>query len=143
MAIFAPISGTLSDKFGSRRPGMLGMGLLAVGLFILSGIGQNTALWLVVLGLAISGAGTGIFISPNTSALMSSSPKSRQGIASGVQAEARSIGMVLGIGLAGAIFTTHLADNSANSLYAGIDMGLMVAAVVALLGIVVSAKKEK
>lgn len=143
MAIFAPISGALSDKYGSRLPGIIGMGLLAVGLFILSTIGQNTAFWLVGLGLAISGAGTGIFISPNTSALMGSSPKSRQGIASGVQAEARSIGMVLGIGLAGAIFTTHLRINSTNSLFAGIDMGFRAAAVIALVGIVVSAIKEK
>ena len=142
MAITAPISGAFSDKFGSRKPGMIGMGILAVGLFFLSRIGVGTGLWLVALSLAISGAGTGIFISPNTSALMGSAPKSRQGIASGVQAEARSFGMVLGIGLAGAIFTTHLAENTANSLYKGIDMGFLAAAIVAVLGIVMSAIKD-
>jgi MFS family permease len=103
MAITAPISGALSDRFGSRRLGMLGMGLLAVGLFLLSRIGPGTGLWMVALGLAVAGTGTGMFISPNTntSALMGSAPRARQGIASGVQAVARNFGMVLGIGLAG------------------------------------------
>jgi hypothetical protein len=74
---------------------------------------------------------------------MGSAPKSRQGIASGVQAEARNLGMVLGIGLAGAIFTTHLAETSANAIYKGIDMGFMAAGMVALIGFIVSAIKEK
>ncbi|MBI5291303.1 MAG: MFS transporter [Chloroflexi bacterium] len=143
MAIVAPVSGALSDKVGSRWPGMIGMSILAGGLFLLSGLGSETALWYVVLALAIAGSGTGIFISPNTSALMGSAPKSHQGIASGVQAAARNVGMVLGIGLAGAIFTTHLAQNAPQAFYQGIDMALLVAAGVAALGIVMSAIKGK
>lgn len=143
MAITAPISGALSDRLGSRGPGMLGMAVLAAGLFLLSTIQARTGLGLVAVGLAVAGSGTGTFISPNTSALMGSAPKSRQGIASGVQAAARNFGMVLGIGLAGAIFTTHLAQDTANALYAGIDMGFRVAAGVAVLGIAMSAAKEK
>jgi EmrB/QacA subfamily drug resistance transporter len=143
MAIAAPISGAFSDRLGSRLPGMLGMGALAGGLLLLSGIGPGTGLWLVALGLAVAGFGTGTFISPNTSALMGAAPRSRQGIASGVQAAARNFGMVLGIGLAGAIFTTHLGENTADALFKGIDMGFLVAAGVAALGVVVSAIKEK
>ncbi len=143
MAIAAPISGALSDKRGSRGPGMLGMALLALGLFMLSWIGAGTAMWIVAVGLAVSGLGTGMFISPNTSALMGAAPQSRQGIASGVQAVARNFGMVLGIGLAGAIFTTGLAQNTANGLYQGIDMGFLAAALVAFVGIGLSAIKEK
>ena len=143
MAITAPISGMFSDRFGSRVPGMLGMGVLAVGLFLLSNIGSGTALWMVALCLAVVGAGTGTFISPNTSALMGAAPRSRQGIASGVQATARNFGMVLGVGLAGAIFTTHLAENSASALYRGIDMGFLAAAFVAVIGVFMSAIKDK
>ncbi len=67
MAITAPISGVLSDKVGSRRPGMLGMAILAGGLFLLSRLGAESGLWMVAVGLAIVGVGTGTFISPNTS----------------------------------------------------------------------------
>jgi EmrB/QacA subfamily drug resistance transporter len=142
MAISAPISGALSDRVGSRIPGMIGMGLLAVGLFLLSRLGPASEIWLVLLGLAVAGVGTGTFISPNTSALMGSAPRARQGIASGVQAAARNFGMVLGIGLAGAIFTTHLAQDTPASFYAGIELGFLVAAGIAALGILVSATKD-
>lgn len=142
MAITAPVSGTLSDRVGSRVPGMLGMGVLASGLLLLSRLGPGSELWLVALGLAIAGAGTGMFIAPNTSALMGAAPRARQGIASGVLATARNFGMVLGIGLAAAIFTTHLAQNSEAAFYSGIDQGLLVGAGIAVLGVVVSAVKD-
>ena len=143
MAIAAPISGNLSDRTGSRWPGMIGMGLLSTGLFLLAFLGSDTPLLFAGLALGVAGLGTGIFISPNTSALMGSAPKKRQGIASGIQAAARNFGMVLGIGLAGAIFTTHLAQNTPEALYRGIDMGFLAAGGIAVLGIAISAIKEK
>ena len=73
----------------------------------------------MMLALAVIGLGTGAFISPNNSALMGSAPKSRQGIAAGILATARNFGMVLGVGIAGAIFTTTLAHGSSGSLATG------------------------
>jgi EmrB/QacA subfamily drug resistance transporter len=143
MAITSPISGALSDRFGSRGPGMFGMGVLAGGMFLLSTLSPETELWLVALGLAVVGVGTGAFISPNTSALMGAAPRQRQGIASGVLAASRNFGMVLGIGMAGAIFTTHLAQNNPQALFKGVDAGFLAAGVVAILGVLVSAVKEK
>jgi len=143
MAIAAPISGTLSDRIGSRLPGMLGMLILAGGLFILSRLDFGTPLWVAVLGMAICGLGTGIFISPNNSALMGSAPRPRQGIAAGILASSRNVGMVLGIGLAGAILTTHLAGDAVNGLFSGIRMGFLAAAGVAILGIIAAAVKER
>ena len=143
MAIAAPISGALSDRIGSRLPGMVGMGLLGIGLFILSRLGPDSSLWLVGLGMATAGMGTGAFISPNTSALMGSAPRSRQGVASGVLGTARNLGMVLGIGLAGAILTTQLAHNTPDALYNGVGQGFLIAAAIAVLGIISSAIKEE
>ena len=143
MAITAPISGALSDRIGSRLPGMVGMAVLGIGLFLLSRLGPDSSLWLVGLGLGIAGIGTGAFISPNTSALMGAAPRSQQGVASGVLGTARSLGMVLGIGLAGAILTTQLAQSIPNALYNGIGQAFLVAAGVAVLGIITSAIKEE
>jgi EmrB/QacA subfamily drug resistance transporter len=143
MAVAAPISGNFSDQFGSRRPGIIGMSLLAAGLFYLSTIRPQTPIWMVVLGLAIVGLGTGTFISPNTSALMGAAPRARQGTASGVMATARNFGMVLGIGMAGAIFTTQLAQNTDLALFNGIKYGFLAGAFVAVLGTLMSAVKEK
>ncbi|MFN2215576.1 MAG: MFS transporter [Anaerolineales bacterium] len=142
MAITAPISGNISDKIGSRLPGMIGLGIMSGGLLLLSTIQSTTGLWVILLGLALVGLGTGTFISPNTSALMSSAPGSQQGVASAIQAEARSFGMVVGIGLAGAIFTTHLAANTSQALFIGVNKGFLAAAAVAAVGMLTSYYKK-
>jgi EmrB/QacA subfamily drug resistance transporter len=139
MAIAAPISGSLSDRIGSRLLSTLGMAIMAVGLFLLSRLGADSSTPTILISLAVTGLGTGIFVSPNTSALMGSAPRQRQGIASGILATARNVGMVLGVGLAGAIFTSNAGPQmSGNSLYHAIQLGLTVGAAIAAIGVIVS-----
>ncbi len=137
MAVAAPISGTLSDRIGSRLPATLGMLILAVGLYLLSRIGPQSPLTMIVIGLGVCGLGTGIFVSPNNSALMGAAPRARQGIAAGMLATARNVGMVLGIGLSGAILTSFT-DQSTNitqgssGLFQATTVGFLVAMGVAI-----------
>ncbi len=142
MAVAAPVSGTLSDRIGSRLPGTAGMAILAIGLFLLSRLGIDSPISSVAIALAVVGLGTGIFVSPNNSALMGSAPRHRQGIAAGVLATARNVGMVLGVGLAGAIFTSVLAGAPAGSnieLFNAVDLGFVVSSGAAALGVITSA----
>jgi len=83
----------------------------------------------------------GTFVSPNNNALMGAAPRNRQGIAAGVLATARNVGMVLGVGLAGAVFTTVVAGSSSASdaLVAGVRASLFTAAGVAVLGTLAAA----
>ncbi len=141
MAVVAPLSGSISDKIGTRLPAILGMLVLAFGLYTLSSLGPQTPPVQVALRLAITGLGIGTFISPNTSALMGAAPHSRQGIAAGVLATSRNFGMVLGVGLAGAIFTTlmgHSADPQTTSLFNALRVSFITAAAIALAGFGVS-----
>jgi EmrB/QacA subfamily drug resistance transporter len=138
MAIIAPVSGTLSDRIGTRIPTVLGMGLLGLGMFLLSRLGSHSPYTLAALGLGITGLGTGTYISPNNSALMGAAPRHRQGIASGILASARSVGMVLGVGLAGAILTTKLAGNPEAGLFSGTSLGFQITALIALLAGLIS-----
>ena len=137
----------LSDRIGSRIPGTAGMVVMAAGLLLLSTLGRQAPFGLAVTGLAIIGLGTGIFISPNSSALMGSAPPNRQGIASGILATARNVGMVLGVGLAGAIFTTILtregAGGSQTALFTAIEASFRVAGAIAALAAVTSAVRGK
>lgn len=142
MAVIAPISGTLSDRIGARILSTIGMGVLAGGAFLLSRLGPDAPIAWVILGLAVSGLGIGIFISPNTSALLGSAPYHRRGIASGILATARNVGMVLGVGLSGAIFTTVLSrmgEAYTNTLFVAIQVSFLVTMVVACLGVLTSA----
>jgi EmrB/QacA subfamily drug resistance transporter len=136
MAVVAPISGTLSDRIGSRAPAVTGMVILAVGLALLGFVVSRGSLAVIAAGLAVIGLGVGTFVSPNNNALMGAAPRHRQGIAAGVLATARNVGMVLGVGLAGAVFTTVVARSSpaADALVAGVRASLFTAAGVAVLG---------
>jgi hypothetical protein len=110
-------------------------------MLLISRLGATSSWAQIALSLAIVGLGTGIFISPNNSAVMGAAPRHRQGIAAGVLATARSFGMVLGIGIAGAIYTTVLARSTAthNTLFQAIETSFLVAFVFAALGIITSA----
>jgi EmrB/QacA subfamily drug resistance transporter len=142
MAIAAPLSGALSDRIGSRLLSTGGMLILSGGLLLLSHLGPDTSAAYIAISLAIAGLGTGIFISPNTSALMGSAPRQRQGIASGILATARNMGMVLGVGLAGAIYTSLLkigGSSGAAAVASAAGAALLAACAVALLGALASA----
>jgi len=144
MAVAAPLSGSFSDRIGSRLLSSLGMLILGIGLLLLASLGPATPLSEVALRLGVVGLGTGIFISPNTSALMGAAPRARQGIASGVLATARNVGMVTGVGIAGAILTTAQAQAGAEQgLTSGIRLAFLVAAGVAILGALVSTTRGR
>ena len=136
MAIVAPFSGSFSDRAGTRWPAIIGMLILMAGLIAVAMLVTAGSLWAIAAGLAIVGLGIGTFVSPNNSALMGAAPRNRQGIASGVLATARNVGMVLGVGIAGAVFTTVVSHASPESaaLISGVRASLLVAAALALAG---------
>jgi MFS family permease len=142
MALVAPLSGALSDRVGTRLPSTIGMVILTGGLLLFSRVAPDTPPGVVVALLAVAGLGTGVFISPNNSALMGSAPAGRQGIAAAVLATARSLGMVLGIGIAGAILTTMLArDPGANpgaGMYEALRLAFELAAAITAVGVLTS-----
>jgi EmrB/QacA subfamily drug resistance transporter len=99
----APLSGAMSDRFGTRAFAVLGMCIAALGLFLMSGLNASDNVWDVVWRLVIIGLGMGMFQSPNNSEIMGSVPPWHLGIASGIIAAMRNVGMVLGIAIAGAV----------------------------------------
>jgi EmrB/QacA subfamily drug resistance transporter len=133
MVIAAPLSGYMSDRIGSRVPAVLGMFLRAIGMGMLAQIGAETSYTYIVITMVVGGLGAGIFISPNSSALMGSAPRRQQGIASGVMATSRNFGMVLGVGLAGAILTSLTAgEHGSGGLFLAIQVGFYLSMVIAL-----------
>lgn len=101
--IVAPFSGWLSDKIGTKILACFGAALCAIALFLMSQLSVSATQSDVIWRLALFGLGNGIFQSPNNSAVMGSVPKHHLGIASGVLATMRNVGMVLGISTAGVI----------------------------------------
>jgi EmrB/QacA subfamily drug resistance transporter len=139
VALVTPFSGTLSDRIGSRVLAALGMFVLSLGLVLLATTAGAPSLAPIAASLGVVGLGIGLFVSPNNSALMGAAPRHRQGIAAGILATARNVGMVLGVGLAGAVFTTVLTRGGASAVNAsvvyGVQASLYVAAAVAAVGV--------
>ncbi len=137
MALVASPSGWLSDRIGSRPLAVAGLLILTVGLGGLSTIGDQSDVWTVAIWLAVMGLGTGIFISPNSSALMGAAPKNQQGIAGSLLAVSRNFGMMIGVALSTAIY--QAAGGSTGETWQAEDfhalrVALWVAAAVSLLG---------
>jgi MFS family permease len=102
----APLSGYLSDRMDSRYISSAGMAIMAFGIWQLSNLKADSAIIFMILGSATLGLGSGFFLTPNNSAVMGSVPDSKRGVASGVLAMMKYIGMVLGVAISGAVFTS-------------------------------------
>ncbi|TCL72303.1 EmrB/QacA subfamily drug resistance transporter [Hydrogenispora ethanolica] len=97
LAVVAPVSGYLSDHIGSEFLTFLGLVLTSIGLFLMSTLTEHSSLWLMIVFLAVMSIGNGLFQSPNNSLIMSTVPRTKLGIAGGVNALVRNLGMVVGI----------------------------------------------
>ncbi len=115
LAVIAPLSGTLADRFGSRWLSPIGLAIACFGLFLLSQLNAQSSIWDIILPLAVTGIGQGLFQSPNTRTIMGAAPQKAQGEASGLLATGRVIGQSLSVALTGTIFAA-LGGSAAGTL---------------------------
>jgi EmrB/QacA subfamily drug resistance transporter len=108
LLVISPISGILADRLGSRILCTMGMCLMALSLFFLMFSHPDMGIFAVVWRIALAGIGTALFVSPNNTAIMGAVPAHQRGIASGATATARNLGMVFGVAVAGAIFSSFI-----------------------------------
>ncbi len=140
MMILAPLAGRLSDRIGSRVLSTAGLLLSAAGSVLLALLGPASGIHDIVLAGIVMGAGNGMFSTPNTSTIMGAVPPAHHGTASGTQAVARNVGMVVGIALAGTIYSARLAAlGGPSAFYTAYRDTLFVAAALLLSGSVLSA----
>ncbi len=92
----APLAGKLSDRIGTARLSSLGLAVQGFGLWMLSRLDGQTDYFSLALALGVVGLGLGIFEAPNMSFIMSSIPRSQQGVAGSIAAMMRPLGIVLG-----------------------------------------------
>jgi EmrB/QacA subfamily drug resistance transporter len=154
----APVSGAMSDRFGTRVFAVSGMCIAAMGLFLMSGLNASDNVWDVVWRLVIIGMGLGMFQSPNNSEIMGSVPPWHLGIASGIIAAMRNVGMVLGIAISGAVlynlapvtssthpgsFTPQEIQEFLRGLHWAFITGAAIAATAALTSLLAAGQKKQ
>lgn len=155
LAVAAPLSGSLADRFGSRWISPIGLTIACTGLILISQLNVQSTSWDVIWRLALTGFGQGLFQSPNTRTMMGAAPRDKQGEASGLLATGRVIAQSTSVALAGTIFAAlgaasagtllsspkaqHLSPASINFLQStfvsGFHAALLVCALFAAVGI--------
>ncbi len=102
--VAAPIAGKLTAKHSPALLGSLGLGLLAIGLALLSTMPPLPSVIDVSWRMALCGIGFGFFQTPNNTILMTAGPLRRSAAAGGMLALARIFGWCLGSALVAVVF---------------------------------------
>jgi len=157
MAALSPISGRLSDRYGSREIAALGMGIIGVAFVMLLVLNIRN-LMNIAISLAILGIGFGFFSAPNTNSVMGSVTSDKYGVASGVLGTMRFTGQLLSITVASAILINYLGRYAALYLFTGIALintviyqsfllglrvMLIISAILSFIGVYTSLLREK
>lgn len=142
MMTVSPLSGMLADRFGSRFPAFLGGVVSAVALLSMVQLTVASSAWDVFIRLALLGLGTALFQSPTNKALMSELPSTQAGMASGILATTRNLGMVFAVCYAGLLIhfaispefmqSGELYGAAAADLTGGLHMVVIFAALLSL-----------
>jgi MFS family permease len=119
--VAGPVSGLLSDRFGSRglsTAGALLFGASFVGLMLLP---IDFSYWAFAALIAVNGIASGMFASPNTSSIMGSVPTRQRGVASGMRSTFQNSGTALSIGVFFSLMIAGLASRLPQTLTSGLQ----------------------
>lgn len=125
MVLFSPFAGRLSDRMEPRVPASAGMGLIVVGLVLLSFLGPASSILRIIVNLMLLGLGFALFSSPNTSAVMGSVDRTRYGIASATVGTMRLLGQVLSMGITMLLMSITIETGRITPERAGDFLGVM------------------
>jgi len=132
--VSGPVSGTLSDRFGSRGIATSGMAVFGgsfIGLMLLP---VSFPYWAFALLIAANGIGSGMFASPNSSSIMGSVPAGQRGVASGMRSTFQNSGTAVSIAVFFSLMITGLASSLPKTLTSGLEHQGVPAAVAHQIG---------
>ncbi len=118
--ISGPVSGHLSDRFGTRLFACGGLIIVAATFAGLLLLPVDFPYWAFALLITVSGIGSGIFSSPNTSAVMGAVPADQRGVAAGMRGTFFNSGSALSIGVFFSLMIIGLASTLPHTLTAGL-----------------------
>ena len=118
-----PIAGRWSDRLGARPLSVTGLLLTAAGFAVLSQVGVAPHPGHIMGGMALIGAGLGLFTAPNSSAVMGAVPADQLGLASGLQATMRNLGIAGGAAAMAAIVSSRFVAHGGGLLGANPEGG--------------------
>lgn len=98
--VVAPVAGAISDKIGPELLTFIGLILISISQVGYLFVNLTSPLLIFMFFVGLVGLGNGIFQAPNNSIVMSSVDVKDFGIAGGISALGRELGMIVGISAA-------------------------------------------
>ena len=105
IGLMSAVSGSLSDRFGSRMISLIGLVLMVFGCLGLSTLDTQLTVPGYIVRIAPLALGIGTFIASNNSVIMGAVPQERLGIASGLSSLSSALGQTTGLALMGTLFS--------------------------------------
>ncbi len=136
--IIAPLSGSLSDRIGTRPMAVAGLVVLVGGFLAISTLSLTTTSLGYILRFLPVGVGLGLFQSPNNSAIMGASPRDRLGVVSGLLALTRTVGQTTGIALVGAAWASFTFAHAGQTYPGGATSAPAIAQVMGLQNVLLA-----
>ena len=118
--ILGPLSGYLSDRYGSRTFATGGMLVTTVGFVGLMLLPANFSYPRFALLLLVLGIGMGMFAAPNTTAIMNAVPPEYRGVSSGMRSTFQNVASTLSITVIFSLVTIGLASALPGTMYRGL-----------------------
>jgi EmrB/QacA subfamily drug resistance transporter len=135
LMLFSPLAGRLTDRWGPRLLSTGGALLAGLGLALLAvTISPHVSFLVLAAGMVAVGAGSALFLTPNTTSIMAGIDPNQRGIANGVRSMLQNVGYVLSAALGLAIATSPLGAAAKRAAYAGTLGRLRPAEVAAFTG---------
>jgi MFS family permease len=123
-----PISGILSDRFGSRPFATGGMLIAAASFLFLELLPVNFGYPVFALLLLMNGIGMGAFAAPNRAGVMNSLPPQHRGVGAGMNSTFQNSAQVLSIGIFFTLMIVGLSASLSTNLFHGlVSQGVPVA----------------
>jgi EmrB/QacA subfamily drug resistance transporter len=120
---FGPLSGYLSDRYGSRGFATTGLVVISVALFWL-GLFPFGDYSHMVVPMVVAGIGGGMFIAPNVASIMNATPAERRGVASGMSSTLINAGFLLSLGMAFAVMAASVPTAVLQQIFSGSSVAI-------------------
>jgi EmrB/QacA subfamily drug resistance transporter len=123
MAIMAPRSSGLAERFGAKAVVATGFVLIALSFLGIQLLGLTTPVWLLIVVLSVQGLGMGSVMAPATESIMSVVPREKAGAGAAVNNSVRQVGGALGVAILGSVLAASYAAHLGSSVD-GLPAGL-------------------
>ena len=129
VAVIAPFTGRLADRYPVGILSGAGLTVMALGLLLVSLLPAHPSGFDIAWRMVVCGLGFGFFNTPNNRAIITAAPRQRTGGASGMQAAARLFGQTTGAALVALVFGVVPLNGTTVTLICGACISIVAAGV--------------